>query len=535
MSERVRLALLCAICLLAYGNTLANGFALDDSLYITRNSAVTHFSIPAVFKPHNDANVFRPITFATLALNWALGGTHPWGYHLVNLLLHALVTVLLYVVLRKLVAESQGQNAWVVWVAAMIFAVHPIHTDAVASVIGRSELLAAGFVLGAWLLHLNDRPISSLLLFVAALLSKESALVFVPLVLLGDYARRKLKSVLRYGCIVAVGLAYIPFLWTIQGGRFGQKQVPFTENPLAYLPSDLRILNALRVAWKYVGLQIYPATLSCDYSFNSIPIYATWPHTAPAAVAALAVMIVSGWALWTKRTEWSLAAAIYMTGFAVTANILMPTGTIMGERLAYLPSAGFCFLAALLLAQMEQRQHRLAWSVLAFVLVAFTARTVIRNRDWRDNFTLFQAAARAVPANASIHDGLAGEYQRRGDWAAAGSEIEATVQIYPDFPEHLRLQGIPEADFRIVNLAVLNVKAGHVEDALAFLNLAVEKCPQFSLAWSNRAVVRYQRGEVTAARDDAQKALRLDSANRQAQYLLLQLSNMSTLPLGTKP
>ncbi|HTZ30880.1 MAG TPA: hypothetical protein VMH31_00380 [Methylomirabilota bacterium] len=531
MSERYRLALLCALCCLAYGNTLANGFALDDGLYIARNSAVTHFSIPAVFQANKDANVFRPVTFATLALNWALGNTHPWGYHLVNLLLHALVAALLYLLLRKLF-EGHGQSAWVALVAALLFAVHPIHTDAVASIVGRSELLAAGFVLAAWLLHLNDRPILSLLSFVAAVLSKESALVFVPLVLLGDYAREKYKSVLRYGCIVAVGLAYVAVLWAIQGGRFGQKQVPFTENPLAYLPAGMRILNALRVAWKYVGLQFYPFTLSCDYSFNSIPIYATWSHTALAAAAALAVMVVSVWALWTKRSQWSFAAGIYMTAFAVTANILIPTGTIMGERLAYLPSAGFCLFAALLLARMEQRLHRMAWCVLALVLVLLTARTIIRNRDWRDNFTLFQAAERAVPANASIHDGLAGEYQRRGNWAEADLEIKTTIQIYPDFPEYLRLRGIPEADFRIVNLAVMSAKAGDIEDALAFLNLAIERCPQFSLAWSNRAVLRYQRGDITAARDDAQNALRIDPMNVQAQNLLLRLSTASPAPLG---
>ncbi len=533
MSERLRLAFLLGVSVLVYGNTLANGFALDDGLYIARNPAVTHFSIPAIFQPNKDANVFRPVTFAALALNWALGSTHPWGYHAVNLLLHAAVAVLLYFVLRKLL-EAEKEAVLVAWVAAMLFAVHPVHTDAVASIIGRSELLAAGFVLAAWLSHLNDRPILSLALFIAAVLSKESALVFVPLVLLGDYARRKYKPVLRYGCIVALSAGYIPILWKIQGGRFGQKLVPFTENPLAYLPFGLRVLNALRVAWKYVGLQIYPARLSCDYSFNSIPIYATWRHTAPAALAALAVVVLWIWTLRTKRCNWALAGAIYIASFAITANILIPTGTIMGERLAYLPSAGLCLLAALLWIRAEKRQRRIAWSVLILVLIAFAARTALRNRDWRDNFTLFQAAERAAPANASIHDGLAGEYQRRGDWDAAYAQTQATIQIYPDFPEHLRSQGIPESDFRILNLAAALRNDGEFDDALAFLNLAIANCPKFSLAWSNRAVVHYQRGDMAAALEDAKSALRLDPTNTQAQRLLNLLLSVGAWPPSGK-
>jgi len=534
MSERTRVALLLSVSILVYVNTLVNGFALDDGLYITRNPAVTHFSIQAIFEPHKEANVFRPVTFATLAFNWAIGGTHPWGYHAFNLLLHALVTVLLYWVLRKLL-EPARDAVTLAWAAAMFFSVLPIHADAVASIVGRSELLAAGFVLAAWLLHLDDHPVPSLILFVFALLSKESALAFVALALLGDRARGKLKSVYRYGCIAAVALLYIAVLWEVQGGRFGQRQVPFTENPLAFVPFDLRVLNALRVAWKYLGLQIYPATFSCDYSFNSIPIYATWRHAALATLAAVVVVALWMWTVWSKRSEWVLVGAIYLAGFAITANILVPTGTIMGERLAYFPSAGFCLLVALLWAWIERRQRRLAWLALALVLIALGTRTVLRNRDWHDNFKLFLAAERAVPENASIHDGLAGEYQQRGEWDAAFAETQATVRIYPDFPEQLRLQGVAENDFRILNLALQLRSTKDDDDALEFLNLVIRRSPKFSLAWSNRAFVRYRRGEIALARDDARNALQLDSSNIQARYLLNRLAADTASPNGGRP
>ncbi len=523
MNERMRVALLLALAMLVYGNTLLNSFTLDDFLYIFRNPAVTNPSISGLFEPNQYSNVFRPVTFGTFALNFAAGGTHPVGYHLLNLLLHGAVALLLYPVLRKLL-EAAPRGTTIAWVAALLFAVHPIHTDAVASIVGRSELLAAGFLLAAWLLHLHDQPILAVVCFVLALMSKESAVAFVPLALAGDYARGKLKPLRRYAWIAGVAVAYIALLWEIQGGRFGEKEVLFLDNPLAKFPASLRILNALRVAWKCVGLQVYPATLSCDYSYNAIPLYASWRHTAPAAVAALLVLALWIWTLWTKRGEWFLAGAIYLAGFAVTANILMPTGTIMGERLAYLPSAGFCLLAALLWMQFEKHQTRLAWPVLAIIVASLATRTVVRNRDWRDNSSLFSAAVRAVPGSAKMHDALVGEYLLRGQSQGILAETQIALSIYPDFPEALKSSGIVEYDFRVVNLAEQLMKLGENDDALIFLNEAIADSPGYSSAWSNRAAIRYQRGEMTSARDDAQNALRLDPANIQAQYLLNLLS-----------
>ncbi len=178
MNERLRIATLLGLTTLVYGNTLLNGFTLDDYLYIFNNPAVTSPSVSGLFAATKDSNVFRPVTFAALALNWAAGGANAWGYHLVNLLLHGTVTVLLYLVLRKLL-EIVPQGATVAWAVALLFAVHPIHTEAVASIVGRSELLAAGFLLAAWFLHLNDEPFPALLCFVVALLAKESAVVFL--------------------------------------------------------------------------------------------------------------------------------------------------------------------------------------------------------------------------------------------------------------------------------------------------------------------------------------------------------------------
>jgi len=148
MKVRWQITLLLLISTLVYTNSLFNGFAMDDHLYIQRNPQVAKPSLSGLFRPNPISNVYRPVTFATLALNWSIAGNKPFAYHLVNLLLNAAVVVLLFFVLRSLFAGAPGSE-FLPFAAALLFAVHPIHTEAVSSVVGRSELLAAGFLLAS--------------------------------------------------------------------------------------------------------------------------------------------------------------------------------------------------------------------------------------------------------------------------------------------------------------------------------------------------------------------------------------------------
>lgn len=268
---RYLMVILVGVVVIVYSNTLWNAFTMDDTLYIHGNSQVTSPTARGLFAANKISNVFRPLTFASYALNWSLSHDHPWSFHLFNLLLHAGVTCLLFLLLQHLLA-TLNHGVVVAFAAALLFAVHPIHTEAVASVVGRAELLAAGFLIAAWIFHLQDREVLALLCFVLALLSKESAVVFLPLVLSGDYAIGRFKPYFRYVGICAVTFLYLGVLWKIQGGRFGITAITKLDNPLAVIPAGWRTLNALHVAWKYIGLQVFPSTLSCDYSYNAIPV-----------------------------------------------------------------------------------------------------------------------------------------------------------------------------------------------------------------------------------------------------------------------
>jgi protein O-mannosyl-transferase len=545
MNERRRMAILLCVAILAYANTLRNGFTQDDALYILNNPQVTHFSVPQLFAPTSFNNVFRPMTFGSFALNWAAGGSHAFGYHFFNLLLHAIVAVLLYLTLRTLL-EAVPEGAIAAWTAALLFAVHPIHTEAVASIVGRSELLAMSFLLGAWLLHMKDKPALSLVCFVLALMSKESAVVFVPLTIVGDYTRGKFKTLSRYAFIAGAAALYLVFLWKVQGGRFGEKGINFLDNPLAHLPARLRLLNALRITWKYFALQVFPARLSSDYSFNAIPLYSAWRFFLPAVAATIAVLGLSIWSLSAKRKHWALGGAIYLAGFAVTSNILIPTGTIMGERLAYLPSAGFCLLVALLCLRLENFQPRAGRALLLLLITALGVRTNFRNRDWRDNFHLFSADVKTTPGSAKLHSNLGLQYFLRGQLDAAAREAQTALSIYPDLPDAMSYYGVvesrkgndqkarqilekalssitkdnPNFDFIAVSLAQVEIKLGADKDAMHVLDQDIEGSPNNSGAWSTRALIHYRQGDSASARADAEMAARLDPSNTQAQSLL---------------
>jgi protein O-mannosyl-transferase len=555
INEKTRVALLIAITILVYANTLANGFVYDDGYYVLHNQAVTAFSFRQLFHPMGN-NVFRPAMSASLALNWAAGGAQAFGYHLVNILLHVAVTLLLYFLLRKLLEQVPHVNS-VAFATAALFAVHPIHTEAVAWITGRSELLAAGFLLGAWLLHLHDQAVAALLCFVLALLSKESAIIFFPLAIAGDYVRGRLKPVRRYAWIAGIAVAYLIGFWKIEGGRFGEQGFNPMDNPLASLSHGLRIANALRIAWKYLSLQIYPAKLSCNYSYNAILLYANWRHTLFAVLGAVCVLALWLWTFVTGRRAWFLAGAIYLMGFAVTGNVVMTTGTIMGERLAYLPSAGLCLLVALIGIRLENYNQRLAALVLAMMVLALGTRTVIRNRDWKDNFALFSAAVRVVPGSAKAHALLGQEYLRRGQLDSARSELRQAVGIFPEFPQALENYALVEArsgheaearelfekalfltpkvdpdyDNRAVNLAAWLIQQKEDHDALRILDQVIADSPGEARAWSNRAVACYRLSDLPSARTDAQEALRLDPTNPQARELL---NSLSTVPAESR-
>jgi tetratricopeptide (TPR) repeat protein len=191
--------------------------------------------------------------------------------------------------------------------------------------------------------------------------------------------------------------------------------------------------------------------------------------------------------------------------------------------------------------------------VLVIVVAAFAARTVIRNRDWRDNSTLYAAAVRDVPGSAKAHFLRGNIYLGENQFELARAEFKRALEIYPEFPDTIEAMGLLESrtgnqtaavadfekalqmsdrknmdfDYMAVNLAAALLQAGRTDDALTLLDRETSDSPKYARAWSNRAVVHLQRSELAAARSDAESALRLDPQNSQAHGVLNKLNSLT--------
>jgi Tfp pilus assembly protein PilF len=475
------------------------------------------------------------------AANYAVAGLHPFGWHLLNMLAHTGVVLLLYRLLLDLLGRPRAAFA-----AALLYAVHPLHTEAVSAAYSRLEILAAGFLFAAWLLHLRNRPLGASLCFFLALGSKESAICFLAIVMLADWRLDRRVPHVIYAGYAMVAALYTVLRWKAVG-LLGIGWIPMIQNPLVELSTPLRMANALRLAWLMFGLHVYPARLSVDYSYNAVPVILEWSKLAPWIIAIILLLAI--WLYGSLRSKGAFVAGlIYLAGFALTSNFFFAGATNVGERWAYLPSAGFCLLAGLAYDWLAERRRTAAIALLSIVIVAMSIRTVVRNRDWKGNFSLALAAERAYPQSVRVQHAVGLEYLKAGDIFRAKQHFAAAERIYRDYP-HLQMSMATlavqsgdwdgaERHFRaamrssagysfepdyVIDYAALQAQQKHYEKALALLNTAIVSWPEIARAYSNRAVVNYRLNRRDQARADAMNALRLNPGNEQAIALLKRL------------
>ncbi len=528
-------ALVFVLAVLVFAPTLGNDFVYDDGALVVRNPLITSLGqLPTLFGSSywagyswelnppttgRKGGVYRPLVTFSFALNYAMGGLNPFGYHAVNLFLHAGVSLAVYGLGRRLLLTRAGAI-----VAAALFAVHPLHTEAVAGIVGRAELLMAlgvllaldGYVRGGAAARLG-----SLAAFVVGLMAKEQAAVLPGLLILtevfvtrrsswnprwGAVARGALHRLLPYAGLLG---AYL-FLrsWVLGGVLRGSagSTTSFLDNPLAHASLGSRFLTALSVAGQYLVLYLWPSRLSPDYSYNQVPL-ATSLFDGRVLLAGflwMSLFTLAARSFTRGKGSACLAVAFTLLTFLPASNLIIPIGTIMGERLFYLPSVGLCWLAGLgwQAAQAKTNWPRLrkaAWAVFGVVLLALATQTVRYGRTWRDNATLFSYAVKVAPNSAKVHYTL-GVHSK--DPEAALREFEEAVQIYPEFLAR-------HADFN-VNLGGRLLHLERYDDATKALERAVALAPRLKAAHYNLGLAHARQARWKDAEASYRQALALD-------------------------
>ncbi|OLD63243.1 MAG: hypothetical protein AUI47_09785 [Acidobacteria bacterium 13_1_40CM_2_68_5] len=453
------------VCALVNLPSVRPGFIHDDHRIIEQNERIRGLELlPQVvstgyWMPGDVAgpSLYRPITLLTFTLNHSMGGLRPFGYRVVDLLLHVLNSMLVF----RLAGLRQSLDTPLL--AGLLFAVHPAHTEVLGEVVGRAELLAAGGALGSVLAFLTGREAGrprtgmvrgaapwawyalSLVLFVIGCLAKENAAVTPALVLAADLLLSDRRPVYLFHLAGFATLGGILVLrHAVLSSAGAAAPIPFLDNPIVQWPFLQGRLTALKVIAKYALLMIWPARMSIDYSFAAIP-----PVTGPLDPGALAGgALVLAWAATSvgcghRSPGGAFAVAWIGLALAPVANLLFPIGTLMAERLLYLPSVGFCLVSAAAITWGTDRLSgqgrwagRAARLAVALVLVALAARTVVRLRDWRDDYTIFRAALRVTPdsVRALFNFAAASEWgtdrlSGQGRWAGRAARLAVALVL----------------------------------------------------------------------------------------------------------
>ena len=482
----LRPLLVLVAALVVYARTFGVPFVFDDEHAVVQNLRIRELS-PALFAGE------RPLVDLTLALNYAVGGLHVVGYHVLNLALHVACGLLLFDLARRtfrLTHVLPGHEDDAALFAALVFVVHPLQTEAVTYVIARSELLMAVCYLATLDLvaRAEMRPASRAASWAAAILFCALGMAAKPIMVTAPLAvwwlaRCVLEPPARAGLSFGGGARPVEaaprrgplFLGLLASWLVLVVLIAERRHPGAGFDIDLAPLDYLRtqfgVTWHYFRLLVWPRGQTLDYDW---PLAERW--TEPAVVVPLL-----GWIALAALLVWLIRrrhrAAAFWLGFAVLSLLpsssIVPIADLAFEHRMYLTVGGFAVLAALALGGAAARVPRLAAVAGLAIVVALGWVAVARNELWRDPVALWMDALGKAPAKQRIYRNLAEAYQRRGDQngmrRVALAEAETLERLHRARPHDARV---------MTALGNALARLGRVEEALAAVSEAVRLDPR---------------------------------------------------------
>ena len=472
--------LLGIVSFFAYANTLQNGYALDDLAVIEQNAFVRQgiTAVPEILStPFHYGNfratengpaiddLYRPLSLATFAIEYQVWGENPAPAHFVNIMLYVGCVIVFFLFLYHIFPKKP----LIAFIAAFLFAIHPIHTEVAANIKSRDELLCFlfGFLsLNAYIRYLDSNRLRHLIAGVAfyflSLLSKETSVTFlaiIPLIFFlyrNENKKRSWQITLLSGAIAVLYLV-IRFSVLVSHRAYNPSQVPFMENDLIGAPSVLsRLATAILILGYYIKLLIIPYPLVCDYSFNAIPFVnftniQVW-------LSLLVYLFIAGYAIFRlikqRKDPLAFGLLFFLVTLSIFSNLFFLIGSEMSERFLFFPSAGFCLVAAFVIQRVLANQESAGISavtnkkiliILVPLGIIFISITVTRNNDWKDSLTLFRTDLEKSPNNArlcyfaatqeiAVTKSDTADRATKQDMLKEGIQnLQRSVSIYPDY------------------------------------------------------------------------------------------------------
>lgn len=493
-------AAIAALCFVLYGNTLSNGYVMDDGAVITDNvttkkgfSAIPElFGQSSVFgSTKENYGTYRPLTMSLFAAEVGFFGENAKAQHFMQVLFYAALCVMLYKTLRLLL---KNYNPWIALVAVMLFAVHPLHTEVAANIKSRDEILSLGFAFGSlyFLLKQIDTgkgAVWAYILFFAGLLSKESAITFLAVLPLSLYFFREV-TVGRIAklCLLLLLPAAIYLLMRSAVLDDIPDQVAIINNSLSEAKTlGGRLPTVLYILLRYIGLLFYPAQLTWDYGFNQIPLK-TWAD--PLVLVSLAVHVllaIAAIVLFFRRNLFSWCILFYYITISTSANVVVLIAATMGERFVFTPSLGFCVAVAAILVAITGGIRQVDFlkvkkpvllGMVAAIVVMSTLRVHARNKEWESNLTLFKAGTEVSPNSYRANSAYAFESLKAGE---KDTDPARKQQYFSEAMKHYAkaVMIYPEMGNDWYNLSVAYSHLGDKERSFKALQKSFEKNPKF--------------------------------------------------------
>ena len=530
---RVIAAIAAALAaVLAFGSAVDNAFVLwDDPQLIIENPLIRTHS-PLIFLMY-DPELYVPLTLASFQLQHLFSGFDPVAFHLGNVVLHALNASLVFWFLSLLLA-----NRWAVFFGALLFAVHPLHAEAVAWVSARKELLYATFFLGSLIAYLRSEELAlsspalrspersegrfegsksgvrrgfwwlSVFLFTLSALSKPTALVLPFVLLLIDFWRE--GQVTRKGIAAKIALLW-PFfaiaLITALIALGGKQEV------VASLPLSDVILLAFRSTAFYLQKLFLPLRLSAIYP-------APENLTLASAAQLFAVFLVLGlllvaWFFRRRAPEVLVGVLLFLITLAPSffAYLKSSDVTLASDRYAYLPSIGILFALASLISRFAREQWMKRAAACASLLVASTFGFLanVQANTWQSTDSLFANVLAKYPTSHVAFNNLGFLLMQQGSLDTARPYIEKAVQLKPNYADAL------------LNLGVILARNEQYEEAEPLFRRALEENPSLIQAQFNLGGIYLRRGKLARAVEHYERTLKLDPNFVPALWLLAQV------------
>jgi len=532
--EGITIIILTIVSFAVFGNALFNGFVYDDHFQILDNEWIKDAKyIPKIFSTNvwefegEVSNYYRPLMHLSYMACYYIFGIEPFGFHLVNVIFHIGVSLLLFfIILRMLegITTSYPVSPFPPALAgAVLYAVHPVHTEAVTWVAGIPELSFSFFYLLSFYLYLSATAVKnlsfllSLLSFFLAILCKETALTLPLIIVCYDFSFRRNKLIFpdllkRYLIFFMVCGTYLVLRFSVLG-NFAPLKRHSNLNVYEYF------INIFPLFSKYLKKLFFPVNLNAFHVLH--PISSLLTIKGIVSIVIFLLFVISMFISFKKNKEAFFSLNLIALPLIPVLYIPALGENTFSDRYLYLPSAGFVMLLSIMIFWLNAYKAKYFNFILVsfLIIICFYAfNTIERNKIWENDFSLWKDTVKKSPDSAFALNELGIAYTGKGMFDDAIKRYVAALKINPDFARAHN------------NLGMAYMSMGQIDKAIEHYNEALKISPNFSKAHNNLGIAYEKKGMTDEAIDEFKKTLDLDPDGYEFYINLGNAYNKKRLP-----